>query len=329
MSRKVYRNYRVLSEEQKKILNGQYSKPEGIYSKENERTEGRLEFKAVGNSQDNEYIIDNTDFWDPETDSCSISQHLMFDPGFLQNLFSDDNGIAAKDSILGIAALWQIDKTSIRGCEKIESNISIERLRMSHHEFEVRYNQNFRAGILAGTLIIRFVLYLEASGLRSAFGRAKLAGTLLGDVISPLIIHIDGDAPAFPVVTVSSPERELWWIEYGSDICPETDPFSEDYVSLVLNKGHEDYSKLKNGDKYDTPLFKEVFASALEEIFRYFYQDQFATEMKNTDDFQEGSIAMALKYMKDNFSIETDSLESLHKTIRRMIQNPAGTGVVQ
>ena len=323
MSRKVFHNYKTLTENQKISLNCQYCSPEGLFGIHSE-TVGPLQLKAAGDSQTNEYIIDNVDSWDPGQYDCCISQKLLFDTSALQGLFQND-GVTTKDSTLGIAALWQIDKTGIRGCIDSGCAISLQTLRQCDRTTEVTYTQKFPAGLLAGTLQIHFILYLKEPGLRTAYGKASLAGTLLGELMNPLIIHIDGDAPAFPVVTVSSPGRELWWLEFGTDIDPRSDSFTEDFVAIVLNDA--DYGRLKNGEKYDTPLFREVLASALEGIFRYFYLDQFSNEMTMEEDFQEGSISMALKYMKDCFAIDTDTVENLHKSVRSMIRNSAGKGV--
>lgn len=325
MSRKVFHNYKTLTENQKISLNCQYCSPEGSFGIHSE-TVGPLQLKAAGDSQTNEYIIDNVDSWDPGQYDCCISQKLLFDTSALQGLFQND-GVTTKDSTLGIAALWQIDKTGIRGCIDSGCAISLQTLRQCDRTTEVTYTQKFPAGLLAGTLQIHFILYLKELGLRTAYGKASLAGTLLGELMNPLIIHINGDAPAFPVVTVSSPGRELWWLEFGTDIDPRSDSFTEDFVAIVLNEAHADYGRLKNGEKYDTPLFREVLASALEGIFRYFYLDQFSNEMTMEEDFQEGSISMALKYMKDCFAIDTDTVENLHKSVRSMIRNSAGKGV--
>ena len=56
-------------------------------------------------------------------------------------------------------------------------------------------------------------------------------------------------------------------------------------------------------------------------------QYRFTQTILHSQDFQEGSIAMALKYMKDCFDIDTDTIENLHKSVRSMIRNPAGKGV--
>lgn len=326
MSKTIYHNYRTLTKEQIIGLNCRYHSPEGSYGKQRE-TVGLFDLEAVGDSQENEYSIENTDAWDSEVYDCSICQHLLLNSAVLSSLFHGPESLVTKDSTLGIAALWQIDKTWIRGCIDTGCMISAATLKRSTADTEVIYSQTFPAGVLAGTLKVRFMLYLKEPGLRTAFGKAAHAGTLLGELVNPLIIHIDGDAPDFPVMTANASGRELWWLEVGSDINPCTDPFVEENVAIVLNEAHRDYTKLKNGKQYDTPLFNEVLASALEHIFWYFYQGQFKDEMVREDDFQEGSIAMALKYMKDCFGIITDTPENLHKTIRKMIQNPAGTGV--
>jgi len=320
MSDRIYRTYKTLSENESTMFNSKFKIPFGIYFLKDKCF--NLELKSIGDTLSNEYSIENTDEWDAKTCKCKITQELNFDIDLLKNLFQGENSITAKDSKLGIAALWYIDKTGIRGCEKLNCEISLNKIKRSNNIITAKYEQIFLAGYLSGTLTVKFILYLKEMGLRKEFGKANTIGTVLGEIVKPLIIHIDGDMSTFPITTVYAPEKSLWWVDFNSEVSPLIDPFSEEYVSIVLNEAHECYNKLKSGKEYNTPLFYEVLASAFEEIFRFFYySDPFKDEMSQTENFKTGSIASALDYIKNSFDIKTDTPRNCHETIRKMIRD--------
>ena len=323
MSGHIYKLYKTLSEQQMSCMNVLTGPCQGRYFFSEE--ERQMDLQAAGGSLDNEYTVENTDSWDPQKYACVIKQSMQVDTEGLRGLFYGTEKIAIRDSKLGIAALWHCDKTCISGCETLRTEISIEALEKEEH-VSVVFEKKFGAGQLSGTLAVRYVLYLKEASMKEEAGIAGIPGTRLGEITKPLIIRIDGEGSSFPITNVTAKDKPLWWIDSDNITDPAREAFDEEYISLVLNEAHSDFSRLGQKNEYNTPLFYEVMASAMEEIFRRLYTD-FREEMENEENRTEGSIAAAVAYMKECFHIEQDTPGHLHDSVRKMVRKQLRGGV--
>ena len=143
----------------------------------------------------------------------------------------------------------------------------------------------------------------------------------------PLTVILDGKGSSFPMSITKAQDKPLWWTEINiSD--PFEEPFNEDYFNLVLNDAHPDYDALKGKgrkkkDTFDSPLFREVLAGAIEEFFLYLrqhYRDQF--EGLTADEVPAGSVAAAAMYWKR--FVEPPAMPNLHTTVRQMLGDRLG-----
>lgn len=290
-------------------------------------SEGKpLELSPDGNATDNTYVIQPAENWNPDETDFVLEQSFAI--GTLQRLFAGNGGdiaVALPGDTLGIMASWWSSQSDISGCEKIDIFTAADVADGGQHT--VTFHKEFSAGLLRGTLQVHYHIYLAKKGTQEKPGYARDAGTLLGEVGTPLTVILDGKGSSFPMSVTEAQDKPLWWTEINiSD--PFEEPFTEDYFNLVLNAAHPDYEALngrgkKKKNTFDSPLFREVLAGAIEEFFLYLRQNycgQF--EGLTADEVPEGSVAAAAMYWKQ--SVDTSGMQNLHNTVRQMLDKNLG-----
>ncbi|MBQ1875691.1 MAG: hypothetical protein II145_03175 [Selenomonas sp.] len=285
-----------------------------------------LELTPEGNATDNTYAVQPADNWNPDETGFVLEQ--KFTLGTLQLLFAGSAGgiaVALPGDTLGIMATWWSSQSDISGCEKIDTFTAAETAGGGNRM--ITFRKEFAAGLLRGTLQVHYHLYLAQKGPNKKPGFASESGTLLGEIGTPLTILLDGTGSSFPMSVTEAGGRPLWWTEINiSD--PFEEPFNEEYFNLVLNAAHPDYEALngrgrKKKNTFDSPLFREVLAGAIEEFFLYLrqnYRDQF--DGLTPDEVPEGSIAAAALYMKQY--VDTSDMLRMHETVRQMLEKQLG-----
>ena len=285
-----------------------------------------LELSTDGNSKDNTYVVQPDENWNPDETGFILEQSFAL--GTLQRLFDGSGGdiaVALPGDTLGIMASWWSSQSDISGCERIDTFTAADVADGGQHM--VMFRKEFAAGLLRGTLQVHYHIYLAQKGPQEKPGYARDLGTLLGEVGLPLTVLVDGTGSSFPMSITKAQDKPLWWTEINiSD--PFEEPFNEDYFNLVLNDAHPDYDALKGKgrkkkDTFDSPLFREVLAGAIEEFFLYLrqnYRDQF--EGLTADEVPEGSVAAAAMYWKQ--FVDTSDMQNLHTTVRQMLGDRLG-----
>jgi len=284
-----------------------------------------LELSPDGHTTDNTYVVQPAENWNPDETEFVLEQ--SFTLGTLQRLFAGSGGdtaVALPGDTLGIMASWWSSQSDISGCEKVDTFTAADVADGGRRTFTFR--REFAAGLLRGTLQVHYHIYLAGKGAEEKPGYARETGTLLGEVGLPLIVILDGRGSSFPMSVTKAQDKPLWWTEINiSD--PFEEPFNEDYFNLVLNEGHPDYEALNGRSRkkktFDSPLFREVLAGAIEEFFLYLrqnYRDQF--EGVTADEVPEGSVAAAAMYWKQ--FVDTSDMQNLHNTVRQMLDNRLG-----
>lgn len=285
-----------------------------------------LELTADGTATDNTYSLQPDDEWNAEDFPLSISQGFSLST---LNLLFDGNesplAVALDGDTIGIMATWWSSQSDITGCERIGTFTAEDVADAGSHVFTFR--KTFDPGTLKGTLEIHYHLYLSKKGEKKKPGFAHEVGTLLADIGLPLSIILDGTGASFPMTVTEAENRPLWWTEINI-VDPFEEPFTEDYFSLVLNASHPDYDALRGRGKnkkgtFDSALFREVLAGAIEELFLYLnqnYHSQF--EGVEPGDAPEGTIAAAALYLKQ--FIDPQNMMTLHESVRTMLSNRLG-----
>ena len=318
--------YKMLDEDNASILNFLYEECSASYCEEGTGKWKPLNLSAGGTSAENMYFIDGGDDWDPETCAIKLKQIITLEG--LKELFQTDENpaplvpVALADDVLGITAVWWSDESKLRGCKPI-GEIRYDEIDFAgSNKYELELE--FQPGQLGGRLEVFYTLCMIEPGERMLPGFAHDKGVLLGDVGTSLILQVDGEGAAFPIVTVEEPNGNLWWTEINIDD-PFEDSFTEENFCLVLNSKHPDYDDLykdlrrKSGTF--SSLYYEVFASALEELFIVIQKD-FGSQFDSVDikELLPGSIAYAVIYMIKTFEIKMDGdITNLHNSIRKAV----------
>ena len=222
-----------------------------------------------------------------------------------------------------MAAVWQCTGSGLNGCRKMPFSFNYADLcGMTGETCTVSFEVDFPAGVLSGLLKVEYIVYLVAAGSKAVAGISNIPGTRLGKIADILTLQIDGDSSVFPITNVYSPSGPLWYVKDSfSEIDLLRDEFNEEAVSLVLNEAHRDFSLLGQNKDYKTPLFTEIFASALEEIIRRADEEDRDHDLWNESVLaEEGSVAAALRYMKSVFNLRIDTPNNLHEDIRRAVK---------
>ena len=148
---------------------------------------------------------------------------------------------------------------------------------------------------------------------------ANKKGMIVG-MFNEAKIMLEGKGSEFPIATVSNGvTKPLWMLEYSS-INPEIDKFSAENVCLLLNTDHPDYKYLDEENlESSTPLFKEIFSSAILMILLNLDKDGYLEKVKDNEDFEEGSICAAMHYFIRTFNIKVDTIISMMQSLKENV----------
>jgi len=131
-------------------------------------------------------------------------------------------------------------------------------------------------------------------------GFAHQSGARLGPLAQPIEIVIDGDGSLFPVLEEPlGADRPLWELKaaWGD---PQYEPFTSEYVALVLNNTHPHFEQLRDRrglNVEQSPLMLQVFAAWLSLVISKVKEEmgaQFDTFLSAPDTDGVGSIADAV-----------------------------------
>lgn len=312
--------HRSLTAEQAEQLNFCFEQPRLLYETP-DGSQGELALEASGTTMNNSFIMTPTDDYDPDT--CSLTLVQEFTLSQLVQLFATKDSLlplTVPSSMLGLVAVWRSTEADISGCTLVSSFKWGDVAHDSQHSFSFRHT--FIPGVLRGMLQVRYMLCLQEAGRQHRAGYAHEAGTLLGECGQALSIALDGDGSLFPISTASLPGQPLWWTEINiSD--PFSDPFTEDYFNIVINEAHPDFSQIEGKGRRGTsgsPLFREIFASALEELLIWL-QMNYGSDIEDADmtAAAPGSVAAMVLYLKQTFSIDTTNMRTVHDSVRRIV----------
>lgn len=307
------RMYRTL--ESMEGLNFMQSSCKLFYQPDTESEWMELPLSPSGDSGENAWLLEDPGKLDEGHGDVRFSQ--TFTLSNLDKLFNgspDITQVALPGDRLGIAAIWWVDRSRIRGCVPL-GNFTLQDLK-GHARRSFSLDHVFEAGVLAGRLEVQYILYMQEPGIRHQPGIARRAGIRLATLAEPVCLQIDGTSSQFPVASAARPGEPLWWMEFNLED-PVMDPFTEDYICLMLNEAHPAYAELMKGNG---DLYAEVFSMALEELFLYI-RTEFGDCFRNLDlrSVREGTTAYAILYMKQTFDLNTDTIVSLHRSIRQMV----------
>lgn len=259
-------------------------------------------------------VFDDKGLWTTAEHDLCLKRTFVLNNAFF--LFGE-NGVAPQDSKIGLAVIWTSKSSNQRGTFLIDE-FQFE----PGKSLEFTVNGSFASGILKTSIKLQTIIYVKKAGTKkpNETHLANTAGTVLG-VLDETLVILDGNGSVFPIVEVKEPSRSLWWVE-----CDWVDPlyekFEEENVKICLNKSHPHYSflNLEDGDM-KSPLLTEIIANAIQIMIYKAKEGLYWDEIINGKDFEPGSIAEAIYYFINTFSLDVYSPENLAVSIRNDFDN--------
>lgn len=146
-------------------------------------------------------------------------------------------------------------------------------------------------------------------------------GTVLGTLESTKYL-LEGEGGTFPILHHEEPVGPgdpLWWVECNWEDAA-IDLLHEDYVSLNINRKHPDAKDLKlEAMPRVSPMMKQIISSAILNIAFKVLDEYNIAQLKNDENFEEGSVASAVSYFLDNMQEDVSSPELLSKAIQKSV----------
>jgi hypothetical protein len=184
------------------------------------------------------------------------------------------------------------------------------------------------AGTMRGTGLLSVQVYLCEPGAADSAdaGLARQRGARLGTLSDPVRVVIDSDGSLFPVLEESLGRNEALWEMRTCWNDPREEPFSSEYVALVLNRDHALFEQLgtRRGEQGgQTPLMRHVLASWIALLVHSVSTDleiefdELVAGPAPTGDF--ASIAEAAAVLVRTGDLDTGSLGALFASVQRWL----------
>lgn len=227
----------------------------------------RLEFGSAGpapGARDlggGEYSLGTDSDWDPDLHNLTITC-VLANIAELAPLF-DGGGVTAVDGVLLLALEWTSADSGARG---LGPAVSLTSDALPGADEPVRLFLELPKGSVRGIGMLSVQMFLGDPGtpVKGDAALCRQKGVRLGALSGRLSVVIDGDGSLFPVQEEAlGPDGALWEMRPAwSD--PREEPFSSEYVALVLNRDHELFGQLRDpqaGQGRQTPLMRHVLSS--------------------------------------------------------------------
>ncbi|UVE48044.1 hypothetical protein KS461_12430 [Pseudomonas chlororaphis] len=235
-------------------------------------------------------------------------------------LFGDE-GVAAQDAELAIALEWT---SADSGWRKLSPPLCLTREQCEQTGVARRLLLPIERGTMRGSGFLALMLMLRQPGnVGSNPAFAQVAGARLGELAERVEVVIDGDGSMFPVLEEARTSAGALWELRANWIDAFEEPFSSEYIALLLNRDHELYSALyerKPETGGQTPLMRQVLSSWIA-LFVYKVKDEIGDELEVlvgrpalTDEL--GSIADAAAAFVRVGSLDTTSPEKLFASVQ-------------
>lgn len=259
--------------------------------------------------KDSEFAIGRDSDWN--ADFHDLIVEWTFKPDSLKPLFGAD-GIVGERAALLLAIEWTSPESGYR---QLGEGLVLRLPECSARAAPLTLSLTLDGGTLRGSGSLSVQVYLESRGPGSVrTGIATTKGARLGILWGPVPVVIDADSSLFPIVEENlGANRPLWefrenWMD------PLADPFSIDYLALVLNTGHSDAAALRevqNPAAGLAPLMKQVVACWLALLVTRIAEETGDSFSRITGDehciSEPGSIAHTLAGLVNAGGIDTES----------------------
>lgn len=257
-----------------------------------------------------QYALGKDSDWSP-AEHPLVVQCLIERAPILQAIFGN-GGVVSADAEVLLALEW----ASADSCWRTLG--AVRGLRREAVSDDVILEVELSAGTVRGSGFLSVQAFLGNCAAEVIPGFAHQPGSRLGPLAQPIEIVIDGDGSLFPILEESlGSTGPLWQLKacWGD---PQYEPFTSDYVALVLNNAHPHFEQLRDRramNAEQSPLMRQVFATWLALVIAQVKEDmgaQFDTYLVATDaDEGIASIADAVRSFIQLGDLNTGSLPEL------------------
>lgn len=239
-----------------------------------------------------EYALGNDSDWTADHHDLTVVCRLG-QPDALAVLFGT-GGITPQGSRLQLALEWTSAES---GWRQLGVPVDLRHQQCAAGTAPLSLSLTLAPGALRGSGKVALQVFLADAAVTGAVGGiATEPGFRFGALCAPVTLVIDGDSSLFPILEESSEADGPLWQFRECWIDPETDPFSAEYVSLVLNTDHPHFGLLhdRRDGAAQTPLMRQILAAWIAlfvgEVMRAL-EGRFSELVGEAGDAAEGTIA--------------------------------------
>ena len=273
------------------------------------RSDDGIDPSATAISGD-QYALGKDSDWSPDEHPLAIQCWIDCAP-LLKAIFGPDGVVSTKAEVL-LALEW----VSADSCWRTLGSVHV-----LQHEAEnesVVLDIELAAGTVRGSGFLSVQAFLGKCTTEFVPGFAHHPGARLGLLAHPIEIVIDGDGSLFPVLEEPLRADGPLWVLKACWSDPQDEPFTSDYVALVLNNAHPHFEQLRDRRALNveqSPLMRQVFATWLALVIAQVKEDmgaEFDTYL-GAPGADEGiaSIADAVRSFIELGDLNTGSLPEL------------------
>lgn len=267
-----------------------------------------------------QYAIGKDSDWNP-AEHTLVVQCLIERVPLLEAIFGPEGVMTAETEVL-LALEW----ASADSCWRTLG--TVYGLQHVAKDEDVVLEIEFKPGTVRGSGLISVQAFLGRHASEFVPGYAHQSGARLGYLTLPIEIIIDGDGSLFPVLEESLGADEPLWELKACWSDPQDEPFSSEYVALVLNSTHPHFDQLRDRRALSieqSPLMRQVFAAWLALVIAQVKEEmgaEFDTHLGAHDsDEGVGSIADAVRSFIRLGDLNTASLPELFKSTQRWLDS--------
>ncbi len=267
-----------------------------------------------------QYAIGKDSDWNPAEHALVVQCSIERAP-LLEVIFGPE-GVATTETEILLALEWASADSCWRTLGAVHS------LQYDEKDTDVILEIELKPGTVRGTGLISVQAFLGRHTSEFVPGYAHQSGARLGTLAQPIEIIIDGDGSLFPVLEEPLGAGEPLWELKSCWSDPQDEPFSSEYVALVLNSTHPHFEQLRDRRAINieqSPLMRQVFAAWLALVIAQVKEDmgaEFDTHLYAPEvDEGIGSIADAVCSFIRLGDLDTGSLPDLFKSTQRWLDN--------
>jgi len=270
-----------------------------------------------------EYVLGMDSDWNADLHNLTVRCSVENVSG-LDSLFGA-GGIAAADATLSLALEWT---SADSGWRSLGPPVRLMREDLTDADGRLTLLLVLPECSVRGTGILSVQVFLgdPGSATDGDAGIARLRGARFGSLTGPVRVVVDGDGSLFPVLEERlGSDESLWHMRVGWND-PRDEPFTSEYVALILNRDHELFEQLRerrNGQSRQSALMQHVLASWIVLLVHAVRQDlesEFDVLVAGSaasDDF--ASIAEAAAGLVRMGELDTSSLHALSESVQRWL----------